>query len=85
MLKMLLFITGFISLIIGSIIFLIGIGAIFGIAVGLLSIVMGSFISVAGAIAIICFAFGDNPHISSKKNQIIDLMEKNGSWVSSEV
>ena len=82
MIGMILIVGGIISFIIGSLIFLIGIGAIAGIAGGMFLVFGGVFISLAGIGAIIQYVLSFTEDRKFNVEDIIDLFERGGRWAT---
>ena len=80
MFKAFLFVNSILSFIIGGMIFLTGIGAIIGCAGGLILLLVGSVIAFS---AVSDFLKFDPEKKSSKLNDVIELIKKNGKWSAS--
>lgn len=79
--RLLAFISGMISFIIGGMIFLVGIGAIAGTAGGLIFMFLGGLVTLIGVAAIVNFLItGENREI--RVNDIIELVKINGRWAA---
>ncbi|MBF0099933.1 MAG: hypothetical protein HQK77_03410 [Desulfobacterales bacterium] len=85
MMKLIIFVGSIISFIIGSIVFLIGIGAIAGCAGGIIAILAGGIISFIGIAAVVSMLLPNSDKLfmnSQHINSVIDLIKQNGQWVS---
>jgi len=82
MVQALLLAGSIISFIVGSLIFLVGIGAVAGCVGGILSIMVGGMLSIVGLCATISFFIPRPDELSL--NSAIDLIKHNGKWIAKD-
>ncbi|MBF0224751.1 MAG: hypothetical protein HQK76_04775 [Desulfobacterales bacterium] len=80
MFKFLLIATGFISFIIGGLIFLVGIGAIGGIIGGIIALLIGSMISLTSIGTMLFLTMDNKMEEYFDFGNIVELIKQNGKW-----
>jgi hypothetical protein len=86
MIKLSLFTKNMITFLVGSLIFLIGIGAIMGCIGGLVLIFAGTIICLPGISALFDVVKVDgNNKEKFRASDLIDLIKKNGKWAANSV
>ena len=82
MFQAMILIGGILAFIVGSLIFLIGIGAIVGCAGGIIILFCGVALSVAGIGTVVNYILMDPLHREMNISDLVDLIKKNEQWAS---
>jgi hypothetical protein len=80
MFKILLFISSFVAFVVGSLVVLIGIGAITGIAGGLIVMCSGGVITFLAVCTALAILLPEPEKLFADARPAINLVKRNGRW-----